>query len=154
MGNLFQNGHKSLKIELWSCLGTLWALSRRQDSSRSTTRGKINEESSISGGPMGSKMKLKAIKNLMKICFVFWCDSKVVFSRSWMDFGVKNLSKMRGRRVTLSTRLRIYEKCDFEPPSNGFAIFLTFGTVVFRLESVYFSIVFSNAISRLSFSGF
>ena len=133
MGNLLQDGHKSLKIELWSSLGTLWGLSRRQDGSRSTPRGKINEKSSISGGPMGSKMEPKSIKNLMKICFDFCCDFEIVFSRSWIDFGSKNLSKMRGRRVTFSTKLRIYEKCDFEQPSNGFAIFLDSGSVAFRL---------------------
>ena len=37
---------------------------------------------------------------------------------------------MRGRRVTFSTSLRIYEKCDFEQPSNGFAIFFDFRRAV------------------------
>ena len=103
---------------------------------------------------MGSKMEPKSIKNLMKICFDFCCDFEIVFSRSWIDFGSKNLSKMRGRRVTFSTKLRIYEKCDFEQPSNGFAIFFDFGSVDFRLERVYFSIVFSNAILRPTFLEF
>ena len=76
---------------------------------------------------MGSKMEPKSIKNLMKIRFDF-CDFETVFSRSWDDFGSKNLSEMRGRRVTFSTSLRIYEKCDFEQPSNGFAIFFDFGS--------------------------
>ena len=61
---------------------------------------------------------------------------------------------MRGRRVTFSTSVRIYEKCDFEQPSNGFAIFFDFGSVDFRPGRVYFSAVFLNAILRPTFLDF
>ena len=81
---------------------------------------------------MGSKMEPKSIKNQMKIFFDFWCDLEFVFPRSRIDFGSKNLSKRKGRRVTFSTKLRIYEKCDFEQPSNDFAIFFDFGSVAFH----------------------
>ena len=103
---------------------------------------------------MGSKMESKSIKNLMKIRFDFCRDFETVFSRSWVDFGSKNLSKMSGRRVTFSTSLRIYEKCDFEQPSNGFAIFFDFGSNDFLFQQWYFSIVFSKALLRHTFRDF
>ena len=99
-------------------------------------------------------MEPKSIENVMKNNIDFYNDFEITFSRFGDDFGSKNLSEMRGSRVTFSTSWRIYEKCDFEQPSNGFAIFLDFGSVAFRLESVYFSIVFSNAILRPTFLEF
>ena len=122
----------SWKIDIWSCLGALWAPSGRQDDPRATPRAKFNEKYSILGWPMRSKMEPKSIKNLMKNHIDFYYDFETTFSRFWNDFGSKNLSKMRGRRVTFSTSLRICEKCDFEQPSNGFALFFDFGSVDFR----------------------
>ena len=81
---------------------------------------------------MGSKMEPKSTKNLMKIRFDVCCNFETVFSRSWVDFGSKILSKIDGLRVIFSTSLRIGGKCDFEQPSNGFAIFFDFGSVNFR----------------------
>ena len=52
--------------------------------------------------------------NLMKNQPDFYNDFESTFSRSWVDFGSKNLSKMKGLRATFSTLLRICEKCDFE----------------------------------------
>ena len=70
--------------------------------------------------------------NLMKNQPDFCNDFESTFSRSWVDFGSKNLSKMRGLRATFSTLLRICEKCDFEQPSHRFAIFFDFRRVDFR----------------------
>ena len=81
---------------------------------------------------MGSKMGPKSVQNLMKNHIDFYNDFETTFSGFLDDVGSKNLSKMRGRRVTFSTSLRICEKCDFEQPSNGFAIFFDFGSVDFR----------------------
>ena len=61
---------------------------------------------------------------------------------------------MRGLRVTFSSLLRVCEKCDFEQPSHGFAIFFDFRRVDFRLENVYFSVVLSNAILSRTFFDF
>ena len=109
----------------WNALGTLQAPRWLKIDTKKQNSYKINN---FRGGPMGSKMEPKSIKNLMKIGFDFYNDFQIVFSRSWIDFGSKNLSKMRGRRGTFSTKLRIYKKCDFEQPSNGFAIFFHFGS--------------------------
>ena len=114
----------SRKIGLWSCPGALWAPSWRQYGPRATSRAKVNEKYSILGWPVGSKMEPKSIKNLMKNRLDFCNDFESTFSRSWVDFGAKNLSKMRGLRVTFSTLSRICEKCDFEQPSYGFAIYI------------------------------
>ena len=144
----------SWKIELWSRLGALWAPSWRQDGPRVAPRVKINEKCSILEVPMGSKMEPKSHKNLIKIRLDFCNDFECPFFRSWVDFGSKNLSKMKGLGVTFSTSLRICEKCDFEQPSYGFAIFFDFRRVDFRPQKVYFSDVFSKMLSRRIFSIF
>ena len=130
----------SWKIDLWSRLGALWAPSWRQDGPTVTPRASYDEKYSILGWPVGSKMEPKSIKNLMKNRLDFCNDFESTFSRSWVDFGAKNLSKMRGLRVTFSTLLRICEKCDFEQPSYGFALFFDFRRVDFStLKGVFFS---------------
>ena len=65
----------SWKIDLWSCLGALWA--------RSTPRAKNYEKSSILGWPMGFKMEQKSFRNLIKITLIFITISKQLF----LDFG-------------------------------------------------------------------
>ena len=90
------------------------------------------------------------IKNRLDFCNGF----ESTFSRSWVDFDSKNLSKMRGLRVTFSTLLRICEKFDFEQPSHCFAIFFDFGSVDFRPEKVYFSDVFPKVLLRRTFFDF
>ena len=122
----------SWKIDLWSCLGALWAPAWRQDGPRATPRANFNEKYSILGWPLGSKIEPKVIKNLIEKLLDFCNDFETAFSRYLVDFGPKNLSKMEGLRVTFSTLLRICEKCDFEQPSNGFDIFFDFGSVDFR----------------------
>ena len=72
----------------------------------------------------------------------FW-----ILGRFWLQKPLQH----EGPRVIFSISSRICEKCDFEQPSNGFAIFLDFGRVDLRLQNVYFSIVFSNAILRPTF---
>ena len=129
----------SWKFDLWGCLGALWAPSWRQDGPRMAPRVKINEKCLILGLPVGSNMEPK---------FEF------LFFRSWVDFGSKNLSKMKGLGVTFSTSLRVCEKCDFEQPSFGFAIFFDFKRVEFRPQNVYFSKMFSRARFGLIFDGF
>ena len=141
----------SWKFELWSRLGALWAPSWRQDGPRVAPRVKINEKCLILGLPVGSKMEPKSIKNLIKNRVDFCNDFEFLFFRSWVDLGSKNLSKMRGLGVTFSTSLRVCEKCDFEQPSYGFAIFFDFKRVDFRPQNVYFSVVFSKMFLRRSF---
>ena len=101
---------------------------------------------------MGSKMEPKSIKNLIKNRVDFCNDFECLFFRSWVDFGSKNLSKMRCLGVTFSTSLRVYEKCDFEQPSNGFAMFFDFKRVDFRPQKLYFSGAFSKMLLRRPFS--
>ena len=81
----------SWKIDLWSCLGALWAPSCRQDGTRSTPRAKNNEKSLILGWLMGSKMEPKSYKNLIKNHIDFYNGFETTFSRFWDDFGSKNL---------------------------------------------------------------
>ena len=123
-----------LKIDLWSGLGALWAPSWRQDDPRVAPRAKIDEKYSILGWPVGSKMEPKSVKNLIKIRLDFCNDFESTFSRSWVGFGSKNLSKMRGLRVTFSSLLRICEKCDFEQTLLWFCC-------IFRLSEGRFSIL-------------
>ena len=70
----------SWKIDIWSCLGALWAPSGRQDDPRATPRAKFNEKYSILGWPMRSKMEPKSIKNLMKNHIDFYNDFETTFS--------------------------------------------------------------------------
>ena len=144
----------SRKFDLWSCPGALWAPSWRQDGPRATPRAKFNQKYSILGWPVGSKMEPKSIKNLMKNRLDFCNDFESTFSGSWVDFCSKNLSKMRGFRVTFLTLLRICEKHDFKQPSIVFAIFFHFGSVDFRPEKVYFSDVFPKVLLRRTFFDF
>ena len=122
----------SWKIDLRSRLGALWAPAWRQDGPRATPRANFEEKYSILGWPVGSKMEPKSMKNLFKNRLDFCNDFKTTCSRSWVDFGSKNLSKMRGLRVTCSTLLRICKKCDVKQPSHRFAILSDFGSVEFR----------------------
>ena len=61
---------------------------------------------------------------------------------------------MRGLGVIFSTSLRVCEKCDFEQPSYGFAIFFDFKRVDFRLKNGYVSDVFSKMLLRRTFFDF
>ena len=56
--------------------------------------------------------------------------TRITFSRSWVDFGSKNLTKMKGLGITFSTLLRIGEKCNFKQHSKRFAIFFGVGGVI------------------------
>ena len=76
------------------------------------------------------------MKNLIKNRFDFCNDFETTFSRSWVDFGFKNLSKMRGLRLTFSTLLRICEKCDLKQPSHRFAIFFDFRPLLRMLVQI------------------
>ena len=108
------------------------ARSWRQDGPRATPRANFDEKYLILGWPVGSKMESKSIKNLIKNLPDLCNDFESIFSRSWVDFGSNNLSKMRGLRVTFSSLLRTCEKGDFEQPSYRFAIFFDFGGVEFQ----------------------
>ena len=108
----------------------------------------------ILGSPGGSKMEPKLVKNLMKNRVHFCNDFETTFSRSWDDFGSKNLSKMRSRRVVFSTSLRICEKYENEQPSIVLARFFDFGSLDFRVKTVYFSNVFPNSVLRRTFFDF
>ena len=98
----------------------------------------------------GTKINKNLIKNRVDFCNDFEC----LFFRSWVAFGSENLSKMRYFGVTFSTSLRVYEKCDFEQPSNGFAIFFDFKRVDFQPQKLYFSGAFSKMLLRRPFSRF
>ena len=149
-----RNPFKIDPLEHFGALRALWAPAWRQDGPRATPRSKINEKFPILRSPVGSKIEPKSINNLMKNRFDFCNDFGTTFSRFWIYFGSKNLSKMRGLRVTFSSLLRTCEKCDFEQPSYGFAIFFDFQRVDFQSEKVYFSVVFSKAILRRTFFDF
>ena len=73
--NLFEHrpeeGPKSLKIELWGCLGALWGPSWRQDGARAATRAKLNRKCEILGSPRGAKMEPKSMQILMKKRMIF-----------------------------------------------------------------------------------
>ena len=129
----------SWKLDLRSRLGALWAPFWHQDGPIATPRAKDDAKYSILGSP---ELEPKSIKNLIKNRLDFCYDFESTFFRSWVDFGSKNLSKMRGLRVTFSTLLRICEKCDLEQPSPRFAIFFDFRRVGFRPEKICFSDVF------------
>ena len=122
----------SWKIDLWSCLGALWAPSWRQDGPRATPRAKFYEKYAILGWAVGSQMEPKSMKNLLGNRPDFYIDFETTFSWSWHDFGSKNLSQIRGLRVTFSILLRICEKCDLEQSSHRFAIFFNFESIDFR----------------------
>ena len=67
--NLLQNrpqeGPKSLKIDLWCCLGALWGPSWRQDSAKAASRFGKHDKYQILGSPWGSKMEPKSINRLL-----------------------------------------------------------------------------------------
>ena len=67
--NLLQNrpqeGPKSLKIDLWCCLGVLRGPSWRQDGAKAATRHGKHKKYWILGSPWGSKMEPKSSKRLM-----------------------------------------------------------------------------------------
>ena len=69
-------------------------------------------------------------------------------------FCSKNLSKIGGLRVVISTSLRICEKYDFERPSIVFATFFKVESIDFRSQNVYFSNVFLKVLLRRAFSWF
>ena len=106
----------------------------------------------------------KSIKNLIKIRLDFCNDFECLFFRSWIDFGSKQPLQMKGLGVTFSTSLRICEKCDFEQPSYGFAIFFDFrkvdfrpqklGRSIFDLKRYIFQMFFSKMLSRRTFFDF
>ena len=99
-------------------------------------------------------MQLKSIKNLMTNRVNLKSDFETTFSRSWAEVGAKNLSEMRGLRVTFSTWLRRCEKYDFEQLSNVFPMFSDFEGLDFGAERVYFSAVFSKALCGGTFFNF
>ena len=101
------------------------------------------------GVQTGAKMN-KIVKNRIDFCN----DFEFFLFRSWVDFGSKKLSKMRGFGVIFSSSLRVCEKCDFEQPSYGFAIFFNFKRVDFRPQNVYFSEMFSRPRFGLIFDRF
>ena len=63
--------------------------------------------------PRGSKIEPKSLKSVVENHTIFDHDFEVVVYRFWLDSGSKNLSKIGGLRVVISTSLRICEKCDF-----------------------------------------
>ena len=77
-------------------------------------------------------MEEKSNKQLYKNRYDFRTDIRISFSHSWVDFGSKKLSKMRGLGITFSTLLRIGEKCDFKQRSLRFALFFDAGGVILR----------------------
>ena len=121
------------KIDLWSCLGALWAPFWRQDGPRATARPRKHEKYMIFGWLQGSQMIPKLVQKVIENQVDFRSDLETTFSRSWVDFGCKNRSKMRGLGIIFLTLLRTCEKYDFEQPSIVFAIFFNFRSIDFRV---------------------
>ena len=97
---------------------------------------------------MVPKLVQKVIKNRVD----FRSELETTFSRSWVDFCSKNLSKMKALRATFSTLLRIGEKCDFEQPSNDFVIFFDFrGGRISTLKGIFFKCFLEHAFQRYFF---
>ena len=69
----------------------------------------------------------------------------MVVYRFWIDFGSKNLSKIGGLRVVISTSLRICEKQYFKRPSIVFAIFSSLEASMFDLKTDIFQLFFEGA---------
>ena len=97
------------KIDLWSCLGALWAPSCRQDGTRSTPRANKYEKNSILEWQMESKMELKSFENLInKITLIFITISKQLFSileRFWLQKPFQNEGS-HGHFFNLVTNMR------------------------------------------------
>ena len=148
---MFWNSTKFMKISFWYCLGALWVSSWRQDTAKATPGLEFNENCWIFRCLVGSKMEEKSKTNLCKNRYDFRTNIRTTFSQSWVDFGTNKLSKMRVLGSLFSTLLRIGEKCDFEQHSQRFAIFFNVGGVILRSWSVYFSVVFENALGSHTF---
>ena len=89
-------------------------------------------------------MEQKSIKKRPENFTCFWRDLETTFSRSWDDFGGKNLSKIRGLRVTFSTSWRKCEKSVLEGLSIAFAIFFKLEASIFRSKIDYFLVFFQG----------
>ena len=85
---------KSLKIDLWCCLGALWGPSWRQDGAKAATRPGKHKKYQILESPWGSKIQPKSIKVWIEKIF-FGKDLGYDFARPWNDFGTQNLSKIK-----------------------------------------------------------
>ena len=140
--NPLQDGPKSLKIELWGCLGTLWGRSWRQDGSRSTPRAKIDEKSSILGWLVGSKMGPKSMKNRMKNHIDFYNDFETIFSRFWDDFGSKNLPKMKGPGSLFEFDCEYAKSVILNNPPMVLLYFSTLEAMIFDFKSNIFQSFF------------
>ena len=99
---------------------------------------------------MGPKLveKTTSKTNVFKLVFF------VVFSGFWVGLGCQNGSQMEALSIIFHTFLAISEKCDFEQPSNGFAIFFKFGNLDFRPERVSFSMFSWMSVLRPPFLDF
>ena len=136
-----KKGSRNGKNQPWC---SSWGRPWRQDDTRGTSRAQKIQKSRIFGCLREPNMEQKSIKKLSENCIFFCHDLETTFSRSWDDFGSKNLSKIRGLRVTFSTSWRKCEKSVLERPSIGFAIFFKLEASIFRSKIDYFLVFFQG----------
>ena len=114
---------------------------------KSGTKSKIHKKSSILGWPVGSKIEPKSIRNQMKHWLDFCNDFEGTFSRWWVDFGSKNLSKMRGLKATFFNLVANMREVWFWTTLPSFCY-------IFRLSEGRFStlkVVFFTCFSECDF---
>ena len=73
---------------------------------------------------------------------------QTIFWRFWLGFGCENGSQVRPLRVCFYTFSANREKCDFERPSNGFAMFFLSCALFFRDLKPRFSRLFPKWFLR------
>ena len=132
----------SWKIDLRSRLGALWAPAWRQDGPRATPRANFDEKYSILGWPVGSKMEQKSIKNLIENRLDFCNDFETTFSRYWIDFGSKNLSKMRVSGSLFQPCCEYARSVIWNDPPIILLYFSSLGGSVFVLRKYIFQMFF------------
>ena len=132
------------KINLWSRLGALWAHSWRQDSPRVVPRARVDEKYSTLGWPMGCKMNPKSIKHLMENILDFCNDFEGTFSRSCIDFGSKNLSKMRVSGAFFQPCYEYVKSVIWNNPPIVLLYFSTLKASIFDLKRCIFQLFFRS----------
>ena len=140
--NPLQDGPKSLKIELWGCLGALWRPSWPQDGSRSTPRAKNNEKWWILECPGGSKMGPKSRKSQMKNHIDFYNDFETTFSRFGEDFGSKTSPKWGVAGSLFQPRDEYTKSVILNNPPMVLLYFSILEALIFDLKGYIFQVFF------------
>ena len=103
---------------------------------------------------MGSKMEPKLLKNLIKFrldfCNVFECP----FFRSWIDFGSKNLSKMRVLGSLFQPPCGYARSVILNNPLMVLRYFSILGRSIFDFKRYIFQMLFQRCFQDLLFFDF